>query len=105
MLTEDLEADVDCVAAGTLLARHWPGPDSGKRQDAALALCGGLARAGWDVDRIERFVEAVALAAHDDEVRMRINSAERTHQKVKDGEAVSGWPILAKLIGAGGGTL
>ncbi len=51
------------------------------------------------MDRIERFVEAVALAAHDDEVRMRINSAERTHQKVKDGEAVSGWPILAKLIG------
>jgi hypothetical protein len=99
LLTEDLEAAVDVVAAGTLLARHWPGPDSHQRQDAALALAGGLARAGWEVGRAEEFIEAVAVAANDDEVRMRVQTAERTHQKVKDGEHVTGWPALAKLVG------
>jgi hypothetical protein len=36
---------VAIVAAGALLARQWP--PEGRRHDAALALAGGLARAGW----------------------------------------------------------
>jgi hypothetical protein len=70
LLTGDLETAVAEVAAAALLARHWPA--KGSRQDASQALAGGLARAGWDVERSERFIEAVAVAAHDDELRMRI---------------------------------
>jgi hypothetical protein len=98
LLTEDLEAAVAEVAAAALLARYWP--RQGSRQDAALALSGGLARADWEVKRVERFVEAVATAGQDDEIRMRAQTAERTYQKVKDCEDVTGWPTLAKLVGA-----
>src|SRR5262249_50970675 len=60
LLAEDLENAVARVGAAALLARHWP--VKGSRQDAALALSGGLTRAGWAVEDVERFVEAVATA-------------------------------------------
>jgi hypothetical protein len=97
LLTEDLEGAVALSAAGALVAKHWP--DRGSRQDAALALSGALARARWDVGDLEAFVEAVAVAAKDDEVSARIKTAQRTHQKVREGEPTSGWPTLSKLLG------
>jgi hypothetical protein len=95
--TEDLEADVSRVAAAALLARHWPA--KGSRQDAALALAGGLAHDGWTVENMERFVDAVARAAGDDEPRMRVRTARRTAAKVEGDQAATGWPTLAKLVG------
>jgi hypothetical protein len=97
LLTDDLEGGVARVAAAALLARHWPA--EGSRQDAALALSGGLARAGWPVEDVERFVGAVARAAGDDEARTRVKTADRTAQKIGDGLAATGWPTLAKLVG------
>jgi hypothetical protein len=97
LLVEDLEAAVDVVAAATLLARHWP--SQGSRQDAALALSGGLCRAGWDVERIEKFVEAVSTAAGDEEAAKRVETVRRTHEKIEAGEEATGWPTLGKLIG------
>jgi hypothetical protein len=102
-LAQDLEATVSEVAAAALLARHWPA--EGSRQDAALALAGGLARAGWEVERVERFIEAVATAAGDDEVKMRVATAKRTHEKIQSGEEVTGWPTLAELIGPNRGPI
>src|SRR5262249_48786481 len=63
-LTE-LRRAVRQLAAVALLARHWPA--KGTRQDAFLALVGGLLRAGWPQNRAERFVEALAVATRDDE--------------------------------------
>jgi hypothetical protein len=94
---DDLEAAVGRVAAAALLARHWPA--KGSRQDAALALAGGLTRAGWPIEEIEQFVQAVAVAANDDEVRMRIQTVQRTANKIEDDAPASGWPALAKLAG------
>jgi hypothetical protein len=50
---DELRKAVDEVAAAALLARHWP--DKGSRDKAAVALSGGLARAGWGEDRISCF--------------------------------------------------
>jgi DNA polymerase-1 len=96
-LTPDLEIAVARVAAAALLAKSWPA--QGSRQDAALALAGALGRGGWSVDDLERFIEAVATAAHDTEVRLRVRTARRTTTKIEEGAAATGWPTLAPLVG------
>jgi hypothetical protein len=96
----DLQLAVGKLAAAVLLARHWP--SKGTRDKAAMALHGGLALAGWSVEDAEAFVEAVAVAAGDDEISMRAGKAERTAQKVKDGDRLTGWPRLMQLLGQAG---
>jgi DNA polymerase-1 len=98
---DDLRQAVRKIAAAALLARHWP--KQGSRQDTALALAGGLARAGWSGADIETFVRAVVTAAKDlEEVKMRCNVAQRTAEKVAKGANVWGWPKLAELLGPNG---
>jgi DNA polymerase I-like protein with 3'-5' exonuclease and polymerase domains len=96
---EDLENAVARVAAAALLARHWPA--EGGRQDAALALAGGLCRAGWDDERVEKFIRAVCTAAGDEEVDKRVKTVMRTHRKIEDGGKATGWPKLAALLDQG----
>jgi hypothetical protein len=96
----DLQAAARKLAAAALLSRHWP--NEGNRDKAAMALHGGLARAGWTAEDAEAFVEAVAVAAGDDEVRMRAGKAERTADKAKDGDKLTGWPRLMQLLGQAG---
>lgn len=93
------EPPVRAVAAAALLARHWPGPDSGQRQNAALALAGGLARAGWTGERVSKFIAAVATAARDDEATMRVETAERTCNRIAASQPATGWPKLAEIVG------
>jgi hypothetical protein len=95
-LTPDLEAAVAAVAAAALLARHWP--DKGTRDKAAMALSGGLTRAGWPEEKVSNFALAVARAAGDEEARARANKADRTAAKQQDGKKTTGWPELAKLL-------
>jgi hypothetical protein len=97
---DNLQRVVKEVAAAALLARHWPGV--GDRDNAAMALAGGLLRAGWEVEEVERFIEAVAVAAKDEQVRMRLTKPRDTAEKLKQGEHVTGWPTLAKLLGKDG---
>jgi hypothetical protein len=94
---DDLLTRVKTLAAAVILARHWPA--EGSRQDAALALAGGLARAGWDALRVSRFVESVAVAAGDPDVRQRLSAVGPSVEKVARGEKVRGWPALAELVG------
>jgi hypothetical protein len=96
----DLQHAVGAVASAALVSRHWP--EKGMRQDAALALAGGLLRGGWQQGRVERFVEAVALAAHDDEVRKRVEAVGTTAEKLKTGKPTTGWPRLSELLGERG---
>ena len=96
----DLTAAVGTVAAAALLARHWP--VTGARHRAGLALIGGLARGGWDSARIETFVRAVCTAAGDEEVRDRLKCIPGTLAKIDKGEAATGWPKLAALLGKDG---
>ncbi len=96
----DLQRIVREVAAAALLARHWPA--KGSRDTAAMALDGALARVGWAEPRVFKFIDAVATAAGDDEVRMRTDKAGRASAKLEDGRHATGWPTLGKLLGEQG---
>ena len=85
------------IASAALLATHWP--NKGSRHQAALSLAGGLLRAGWSVEDVKRFIEAVCVAVGDEETADRIRAAKTTELRLQaDGEA-TGWPTLAKIIG------
>lgn len=91
-----LAAAVARVAAGALLARHWPA--KGGRHDCALALAGVLARAGWPENEAADFIRDVARAAGDEEWRDRgAGAATSTRRIVNDGPA-TGLPTLARLL-------
>jgi DNA polymerase-1 len=94
-----LQTAVRVTAACALLGRHWP--DQGSRQDCFLALAGGLLRAGWAQLRVEQFVHALAAVTRDEESRKRVQTVVQTAHKLDQQKAVTGWPKLAELIGAG----
>jgi putative DNA primase/helicase len=85
------------TAAAALLARHWP--EAGARQDTALHLSGALAHAGWGLEEIKTFIEAVVDAAKDDEADMRLKAVGYAIDKLQKGMPVSGWPKLAGIVG------
>src|SRR5262249_44182611 len=75
------------------------------RHDAALALGGGLWRAGWPVDDAVAFVEAVVSASGDPECRDRVRTVRDTADTLAAGDPATGWPTLAKLLGDRGETI
>jgi DNA polymerase I-like protein with 3'-5' exonuclease and polymerase domains len=89
------------VAAIAILVRHWPRTE-GKRQDLAMALAGGLVRAGWGADQAELFIGTVVELAGDEQARQRVKTVVHTAAKLGRGEKVNGWPTLVKLLGADG---
>lgn len=81
------------LCAETLLEFHWPG--SG-RHDAALALAGGLLRAGWDDERIISLIEHLCHdTARPGEVAAIVAD---TGRKLEEGDAVTGWPTLEEHV-------
>jgi hypothetical protein len=96
-----LERAVAELAAAAILARHWPA--RGNRDNAALALAGGLTRAGWSEERVALFCRAVAVAAGDEEAPARGKKAKPTARKQEAGKNTTGWPRLAALLKGDGG--
>jgi hypothetical protein len=92
----DLIQAAQRLASATLLAQHWP--QEGSRQDAALALAGGLLRADCTEDEAAHFIEAVCRAAQDEETHKRVRTVVDTVAKLQKGAHVTGWPTLAKII-------
>jgi hypothetical protein len=92
----DLVRAAKRLAAATILAQYWP--QVGSRQDAALALAGGLLRAGWTEDEATNFIEAVCREAQDEETLARTRTVVYTDAKIQRGTYVTGWPTLAKFI-------
>jgi hypothetical protein len=88
---------VACLAAATMLARHWPHP--GQRNDAANALAGMLLRAGWIEGQSSHFIEAVATAAGGEEVRQRIRDVVFTAKRLAAGRFATGAPTLSQIVG------
>lgn len=83
------------LAAAVLLALVWP---KGTRKDAALALAGGLLRAGWSEEEARHFIQAVAEGAGDEEARKRAEAVVYTARKAGQ-SPTTGWPRLAELVG------
>jgi len=84
------------VAAGSLLARHWPA--LGSRHNAAMALAGTLIRGRWTVEDSAQFVSRVAWAAGDEEWEERARDVRTTAEKLRAGEPATGAPSLARLM-------
>ena len=84
------------VASAALVAHYWP---ENSRHFAAMALAGMLARAGWSEKATKKFVLAVVTAAHDEEVKSRLQDVASTYRRLGEGQQVTGTPTLADLIG------
>ncbi len=92
-----LKQDYEKLMAATLLARHWP--DQGGRHPAALIIDGLLTRLQWSRDDRQRFIEAVATVAGDDEVKDRVAVCLQTEHKQADGRPVPGFKALSDAFG------
>src|SRR5262249_45590783 len=96
----DLRRAVREVAACSLLARHWPA--KGTRQDTYLALAGGLLLGGWEQNRAERFVAALAAVTRDEEAAKRVACVAQTAGKIGGDNEITGFTRLAELLGPTG---
>jgi putative DNA primase/helicase len=74
------------LSAACVLARHWP---VGSRHDASLALSGCLVSRGLDQEHAEKFMEAVARAAGDEEVADRVACVRTTIERMKRGQKIT----------------
>jgi hypothetical protein len=93
---KDLTRAVGRLAAAALLARHWPA--AGSRHAAALALAGGLLRAGWDEAQTVHFMAAVARAAGDEETADRVHAVASTADALRTARPTTGWRTLATVL-------
>ena len=69
-----LRGRVAMLAAGGLLARHWP--EKGSRNDTALALGGALIEAGWPQEDAAEFIRVIAETAGDEEANHRAQTVD-----------------------------
>jgi P4 family phage/plasmid primase-like protien len=93
----ELTDAVKALAAATLLGRYWP--KTGGRHEAALAVGGVLARAGFPAENAAAFVGAVADAAGDEEVNNRERDAAAAVRNHGQGGRTYGFPALVKAFG------
>jgi hypothetical protein len=96
---DELKRAIAKTAAASLLTRYWPA--EGGRHDVALTLDGFLTRLDWSKEERKQFIEAVASAAGDNELRDRIKVSDRTEQKLADGKRVRGFPAMCEAFGKG----
>jgi len=95
---EQLQGSVSGLAGAALLARHFP--QKGSRHDFALALAGMLLRdPSIDEDAAFRLIELIARVGGSDNPSARAEAVRSTAAKLKAGEAVTGRPRLAEIIG------
>ncbi len=95
--SDELHTEVRKIAAATLLGLNW---NRGQRQDCALALAGGLLRAGWSEEETEKFIQAVCIVANDEEPKKRAQTVLQTLKKQQQGLATTGWHRLIELMGS-----
>ena len=93
----ELKSAVTKIAVGVILTRAWPA--KGSRHDAALALGGFLARAGWTATDIGNFVEVVARHAGSSDPAARSKDAADAAEAHARSENVYGLPGLAEFFG------
>lgn len=93
-----LQFAVTQLAAASLLVRHWP--EQGSRHDASLYLAGVLiGQLHWSIPDAADFIEAVCVAAGDEEAQQRRKNVETTAKQVARGKPVRGGRTLGEIIG------
>ena len=92
---EELYRAVRCIAAASLLAKHWA---DGIHNELCLRVSGMLMHGGMAVADAEKFLTAVCDAAGDEQVEKRLNTLRATAEKYAAGEKVMGFPSVAELL-------
>jgi hypothetical protein len=92
-----LRAAASKVAAGALLARHWPAHG---RHSSMLALAGILARANWPIEETKKFCRVMysAVPTHDRAATDRSDLEVSSTYEKRFTEEITGFPTLANLI-------
>ena len=93
---DELRIRLGQLASAALLGRRWK---RGIRQEIALSLSGALLRAGWKIEKVTKFIEAIVVATNDKELKKRVSAVETTSNKLAKGEKVTGIPRLGELLG------
>lgn len=93
----ELIKNVKLVAVGALFIRYWPG--QGARHDAALAVGGFMARAGYKPEWIQYFVELTARAAGCTDAAEKRKSAYDSAKNTLAGKKTWGLPAIKELFG------
>jgi hypothetical protein len=93
-----LQQTVSRLAGAALLVRHWVSFE-GARHDLAAALAGACHHAGWAQAEIETLLVALIRVADDPEKRDRAGAVVDTLKNAAAGQAVTGFPRLAELLG------
>lgn len=96
LTTEELYQRVGDLAAAVLVLRH--GWADGKRDELAVALVGLMLRMKRDPDYVDEWIGAIASAAGDEELDMRLK-AEYQQKRLEKNERVPGIPSLLNILG------
>jgi len=94
---EDIQQAVSRMAAGAILARHWP--KRGSRNITSLALAGILIKKGWEDSDSIKFIDTIAKTARDEKWGERGNAIGSTRKKLEEDGHVTGIPTLKELMG------
>jgi len=89
---KQLLTSITVFASACLLARHWP---EGSRHDTTLSLAGALIHSDWRAKDVINFVDAVIIAAGDEEIEDRRKAVQDTIKNFESGNNVTGWPTLS----------
>lgn len=98
---DELHQRVGDLAAAVLILRH--GWADGKRDELAVSLVGLMLRMKRDPDYVDEWIGAIAEAAGDEELDMRLK-AEYQQKRLEKNERVPGIPSLLNILGQDIGT-
>jgi hypothetical protein len=93
----DLIKSVKLIAVGALFARYWPG--LGARHDAALAVGGFMARAGYKPEWIKYFVERIAREAGCSDIADKMKAAHDSAINTLAGKKTFGLKKINEFFG------
>jgi hypothetical protein len=93
----ELIKQVKLIAVGALFIRYWPA--RGARHDAALAVGGFMARAGYKPEWIKYFVERIAREAGCSDVPAKMKAAYDSATNTIAGKNTYGLKTIAELFG------
>jgi len=94
----ELESAVTKLAIACVLVQAYPRQE-GLRHEAALALGGVLARAGWQSDEIAKMMTVVACHVGDEEVNDRATAAASAVERLAKGETIYGLRKFTEIWG------
>ena len=94
-----LRQEARILAATCLISAEWPEAGSGRRDEYAMALIGGLLWNDLPPDVVTRIIGQAAAFVGDEEFQKRTSTVERCRERIDNKENVTGFPTLEQDFG------